>query len=554
MKQQKIKILLLILSCHLGSMSVDASTKIDDSFRAECYENYSKISVNTFETDTVYKIESTQKVNKIIQNGEFVPFQKIQDIWSPAIYANGKFDYLNDNNKKTYIEIDTSKQKIFLVELKKKTKKGEFNFMMDIDSKYHNNEISISDDWFTYTRVSANSIEDFWFNYLKINFIGKNQIEEVIKIRELSFQNKTRIYIAKSLWIEPIEFFWDFSCTGDDNSRIPTSELLESSIDTPFLEIDFIRNPNLDLIGSRDVDKDWVEDEKDNCINTYNPKQTDTNSDGRWDLCSDDDTDDVTWKIDNCVNMYNPWQEDINRNWVWDVCEFDTDKDTVPDSIDNCRNVANPNQSDADYDNIGNVCDNCEYFNPGQKDKNNNNVWDVCEEIEQNIIENDADKDGIIDSSDNCPSFWNTLQKDTDSDGVGDICDNCMELQNKNQFDLNENGVGDMCEDADSDNYLWYRDNCIAIDNPDQKDSDNDGIGDVCEDDDNDTVLFLEDNCPNIYNPNQKDLDKDGMWNACDSIDDRFLENNKTFFTFFLVGVALFFLIWIWNMMRKINK
>ena len=92
-----------------------------------------------------------------------------------------------------------------------------------------------------------------------------------------------------------------------------------------------------------------------------------------------------------------------------------------------------------------------------------------------------------------------------------------------------------MCEDSDNDSFIGYRDNCMAVSNPDQKDSDNDGIGDICEDDDNDTLLFLEDNCPYTYNPDQKDIDKDGILNVCDSIDDRFLENNRAFFIFFLV-------------------
>lgn len=35
----------------------------------------------------------------------------------------------------------------------------------------------------------------------------------------------------------------------------------------------------------------------------------------------------------------------------------------------------------------------------------------------------DADKDGILDTVDNCPSSFNPEQVDTDGDGVGDLCD-----------------------------------------------------------------------------------------------------------------------------------
>jgi len=42
-------------------------------------------------------------------------------------------------------------------------------------------------------------------------------------------------------------------------------------------------------------------------------------------------------------------------------------------------------------------------------------------------IYNDLDNDGIIDSEDNCPNFYNPQQIDTNNNGIGDICDD--ELQ-----------------------------------------------------------------------------------------------------------------------------
>jgi len=60
-------------------MSVYANTKIDDSFYPQCYKNYSKVSKNTFEVDATYKIQSEKSIDKIVQNNQFVPFQKIQD-------------------------------------------------------------------------------------------------------------------------------------------------------------------------------------------------------------------------------------------------------------------------------------------------------------------------------------------------------------------------------------------------------------------------------------------------------------------------------------------
>ncbi len=57
-----------------------------------------------------------------------------------------------------------------------------------------------------------------------------------------------------------------------------------------------------------------------------------------------------------------------------------------------------------------------------------------------------ADRDGILDPTDNCPTVFNPNQKDTDGDKIGDACDNCPTVANANQEDSNKNGVGDVCE------------------------------------------------------------------------------------------------------------
>ena len=143
----------------------------------------------------------------------------------------------------------------------------------------------------------------------------------------------------------------------------------------------------------------------------------------------------------------------------------------------------------------------------------------------------DTDRDGILDSDDNCPTTVNTDQADLDRDGLGDVCDddrdgdgvpnsrdNCPVLANPDQADLDGNGVGDLCSnDRDGDGILNTADNCPNNPNADQADNDRDRQGDVCDnDDDNDRVLDPRDNCPLTPNADQSDLDGDGRGDACD--------------------------------------
>jgi len=100
-----------------------------------------------------------------------------------------------------------------------------------------------------------------------------------------------------------------------------------------------------------DYDKDWIKNEDDNCLYTYNPNQKDTDNDWIGDVCDPDIDNDkicnpiwivddlwniipnkikkedcdkcvgLVWKCDNCIFTKNPDQKDTNNNWIGDVCE-----------------------------------------------------------------------------------------------------------------------------------------------------------------------------------------------------------------------------------------
>ena len=80
-----------------------------------------------------------------------------------------------------------------------------------------------------------------------------------------------------------------------------------------------------------DRDGDGVEDSRDNCPDTQNANQTDTDQDGVGDVC------------DALPNDPKEWR--------------DADSDGIGDNRDNCVTMANDGQADADNDTSGDVCD-----------------------------------------------------------------------------------------------------------------------------------------------------------------------------------------------------
>ena len=286
-----------------------------------------------------------------------------------------------------------------------------------------------------------------------------------------------------------------------------TVSIAENSIDA--LTVSSI----LSSSGS-DIDGDGIVDSLDNCPNTANSNQRDSDSNGEGDVCEDSDGDGVLDYKDVCPYIPNADQKDSDFDGVGDVCD-DSDGDGIYDPSDNCPATSNSDQSDIDGDGIGDVCD------------------------------SDTDGDGINNASDNCPTIANSDQADSDGDGIGDLCDdndgdgiinsldNCPDIANSDQLDSDGDGIGDVCDnDNDNDTILNDVDNCPSIANTDQADLDGDGIGDVCDDDkDGDTILNDVDNCPSIANADQSDADKDGIGDVCDTVFNLPFNNNKVAIT-----------------------
>lgn len=89
------------------------------------------------------------------------------------------------------------------------------------------------------------------------------------------------------------------------------------------------------IVSLLDSDQDGVPDHEDNCPDTFNPAQIDTDSDGIGDACDPDiDGDGILNELDNCPYSYNPDQTDTDGDGIGDACDPDIDGDGIENEDD----------------------------------------------------------------------------------------------------------------------------------------------------------------------------------------------------------------------------
>jgi len=249
------------------------------------------------------------------------------------------------------------------------------------------------------------------------------------------------------------------------------------------------------VLTQNDWDGDGVPDQDDGCAQVLTPGQVDGDRDGRPDAC------------DNCASAPNAQQIDFNGDGLGDACE-DSDGDGLLDEADcapavrhqqalpgdvppplaltgaagslvswpfadqapvynlyrgsatigagwsynhACRSsgLQRPESSDAALPPAGTLF---YYLSSGVNTCGEGVVGrdssgaTVPQGGGCTILFSDADNDGLVDVSDDCPLLANPLQEDSDGDSRGDACDNCPAVPNPDQKDADGDGVGDACD------------------------------------------------------------------------------------------------------------
>jgi hypothetical protein len=260
----------------------------------------------------------------------------------------------------------------------------------------------------------------------------------------LMWQQDREITYPVSYWGDALAYCENLTLAGYSDWRLPNINELQSIVDynhfSPAIDINFFPNTG----GYRYESSTTYN----HCGNTtdskwfvgflwgdvyrnykYNGGAVRAVRGGLCGTSGDSDGDTVCNDTDNCIDDYNPSQSDCDEDGTGDACDEDTidnDGDGIDDGEGEGHGCDECIDMDADgYGNPGfsNNCDedNCpDTYNPSQEDTDDSGIGDACNDSI------DSDDDEWEDVYDNCPATPNTDQEDTYPPGgnaIGDACD-----------------------------------------------------------------------------------------------------------------------------------
>jgi hypothetical protein len=194
--------------------------------------------------------------------------------------------------------------------------------------------------------------------------------------------------------------------------------------------------------------------------------------------CDGVDETGFTGPRDNCALVCDPTNTDTDGDGRGDVCDScplspldDADGDGICEDTDNCPAHTNAGQEDADADSVGDACDQLD-GDPGQASEQRPDGWpDVncngiarpdegtCTGLAANLLSLVTVCSSLLADDVPCDSYVDTtggsstsavcnasVAHDLDMDGWGNACDNCDNTYNPGQADGDADGTGDACD------------------------------------------------------------------------------------------------------------
>lgn len=123
---------------------------------------------------------------------------------SDVIKDNDDLNSLGDSNKKTFIEIDSEKDKEIELEFVEILPANSLDFEFSYQSDFYEPRFFVAEEKGEYSRVDQKEVNDFPIKYVKIEFVSKKKdlvLREKIKIFELGFWQVKKEYVIKS-WLD----------------------------------------------------------------------------------------------------------------------------------------------------------------------------------------------------------------------------------------------------------------------------------------------------------------------------------------------------------------